>query len=61
MNESMEKRINLLLDKEEIRALRMRYSQLLDGGQTDRMGEVFTEDAEVKVTVGSMKGLAEIK
>lgn len=55
------KRINALLDREEIRALRLRYSQLLDGGQADRMGEVFTEDAEVKVTVGSMKGLTEIK
>lgn len=54
-------RINALLDREEIRALRLRYSQLLDGNQAERMGEVFTEDAEVKVTVGAMKGLAEIK
>lgn len=54
-------RINALLDQEEIRALRLRYSQLLDGGYAERMGEVFTEDAEVKVTVGSMKGLPEIK
>ncbi|MDW6002885.1 nuclear transport factor 2 family protein [Vibrio mangrovi] len=54
-------RINALLDREEIRELRLRYSQLLDGGQAERMGEVFTEDAEVKVTVGTMKGLAEIK
>ncbi len=55
------KRINDLLDREEIRALRLRYSQLLDGGLAEKMGEVFTEDAEVKVTVGSMKGLTEIK
>ncbi|WP_456297060.1 nuclear transport factor 2 family protein [Vibrio sp. AK197] len=54
-------RIHQLLDREEIRALRLRYSQLLDGGQAERMGEVFTEDAEVKVTVGSMKGLEAIK
>lgn len=54
-------RINDLLDREEIRALRLHYSQLLDQGQAERMGEVFTEDAEVKVTVGSMKGLDEIK
>ncbi len=54
-------RINALLDREEIRNLRLRYSQLLDSNQADRMGEVFTEDAEVKVTVGSMKGLTEIK
>ncbi|TNI66992.1 nuclear transport factor 2 family protein [Aeromonas media] len=54
-------RINALLDREEIRALRLRYSQLLDGNQADRMDEIFTEDAEVRVTVGVMKGLAEIK
>ncbi|MFM2481246.1 nuclear transport factor 2 family protein [Celerinatantimonas sp. YJH-8] len=55
------KRINALIDREEIRALRLLYSRLLDSDQAERMGEVFTEDAEVKVTVGSMKGLAEIK
>ncbi|WP_319497569.1 nuclear transport factor 2 family protein [uncultured Cohaesibacter sp.] len=54
-------RINALLDREEIRALRLHYSALLDGGKADRMGEVFTTDAEVKVTVGSMSGLEEIK
>lgn len=54
-------RIQNLLDREEIRALRLHYSQLLDSGKTERMDEVFTEDAEVKVTVGSMKGLKEIK
>lgn len=54
-------RIHALLDKEDIRALRQHYSTLLDGGLSERMGEVFTEDAEVKVTVGSMKGLAAIK
>lgn len=53
-------RVNALLDREEIRALRLHYSQLLDGNQADRLGEVFTEDAEVRVTVGTMKGLAEI-
>ncbi|MCG9697668.1 nuclear transport factor 2 family protein [Shewanella sp. Isolate11] len=55
------KRINALLDREEIRQLRIRYSQLLDQGQAEKMEQVFTEDAEVKVTVGSMKGLAAIK
>ncbi|WP_036107896.1 nuclear transport factor 2 family protein [Mangrovibacter sp. MFB070] len=54
-------RIHTLFDREEIRALRLRYSQLLDGGLAERMGEVFTEDAQVTVTVGSMNGLAEIK
>lgn len=58
--EHQQKRIDALLDKEDIRALRHHYSELLDSGEADRMGEVFTRDAEVKVTVGSMKGLAEI-
>lgn len=54
-------RLNALLDREEIRALRLLYSQLLDSGESERMGEVFTQDAQVIVTVGSMNGLAEIK
>lgn len=54
-------RIAALLDREEIRALRLHYSALLDGGAAERMDEVFTEDAEVKVTVGSMTGLDEIR
>ncbi|WP_108260665.1 nuclear transport factor 2 family protein [Mangrovicoccus ximenensis] len=56
-----EDRIAALLDREEIRALRLLYSALLDGGEAGRMGEVFTEDAEVAVTVGAMTGLGEIK
>ncbi len=55
------KRIQQLLDREEIRELRLRYSQLLDNGQAELMDEVFTQDAEVEVTVGSMKGLDAIK
>lgn len=54
-------RINTLLDREEIRSLRLHYSALLDGGEAHRMGEVFTTDAEVKVTVGAMQGLPEIQ
>ncbi|SEG08559.1 nuclear transport factor 2 family protein [Marinobacterium lutimaris] len=54
-------RINALLDKEAIRELRQHYSFLLDTNNAQRMGEVFTEDAEVKVTVGSMIGLDAIK
>ncbi len=30
-------RVNALLDREEIRALRLHYSQLLDGNQADRL------------------------
>jgi hypothetical protein len=50
-----------MLDREDIRTLRLLYSALLDGNAADRMEEVFTEDAEVTVTVGTMKGLDEIK
>ena len=61
MDTRREDRISAMLDREDIRALRQHYSALLDGNQADRMGEVFTDDAEVIVTVGSMKGLDEIK
>lgn len=54
-------RIAALIDRDDIRALRLRYSTLLDGGETECLDEVFTEDAEVKVSVGSMKGLPQIK
>ena len=59
-SENQQRRIEALLDKEEIRQLRQRYSELLDSGEADKMGEVFTEDAVVKVTVGSMEGLPAI-
>lgn len=61
LNETDSQRILELLDREEIRSLRLHYSALLDSGQAERMGEVFTQEAEVKVTVGSMQGLDEIK
>lgn len=54
-------RIAAMLDREEIRALRLHYSTLLDSGAAERMDEVFTADAEVVVTVGSMRGLDEIR
>ena len=54
-------RINDFLNREAIKELRIRYSALLDGGDTDRLGEVFTDDAELRVTVGAFRGLAEIK
>ena len=61
INETQSARLLALLDKEEIRALRLRYSELLDGGKAEQLDEVFTADAEVKVTVGSMQGLPAIK
>lgn len=50
-----------LLEYEEIRQLRQRYSELLDGGRTSDLDKVFTKDAIVSVTVGEMKGLEQIK
>lgn len=61
LSNEMQQRLSELLDREAIRELRLRYSHLLDSGQAERMDEVFTKDALVKVTVGSMQGLSEIK
>eukprot|EP00003_Mantamonas_plastica_P032214 TRINITY_DN8672_c0_g2_i1.p1 TRINITY_DN8672_c0_g2~~TRINITY_DN8672_c0_g2_i1.p1 ORF type:complete len:152 (+),score=15.26 TRINITY_DN8672_c0_g2_i1:521-976(+) len=59
-NETQLKCIAEFLDKEDIRTLRQRYSELLDSGEAEKMGEVFTDDAVVKVTVGRMVGLPAI-
>lgn len=59
-NERQQRSIQTLLDDYAIRQLRLRYSELLDSGEADKMGEVFTEDAVVSVTVGKMEGLAAI-
>ncbi|SBS31746.1 hypothetical protein MAQ5080_02054 [Marinomonas aquimarina] len=61
MNTEQTNKLMALIDREEIRNLRLRYSELLDTGAAEQMGEVFTDDAVVKVTVGSMEGLAQIK
>ena len=58
---SSDKRLQSLLDREEIRNLRQHYSHLLDSNQAERMGEVFTTDAQVSVTVGTMTGIDAIK
>lgn len=54
-------RLAALLDVEEIRHLRMRYSHALDSGDIDALDRVFAVDALVVVTVGAMKGLDMIK
>ena len=56
-----ERKLLDLLEKEEIRTLRLNYSQLLDSGQIHKMEEVFTSDARVEVTVGEMNGIEQIK
>lgn len=57
----MQDKIQALLDKDEIRDLRIRYSHLLDGNRIDELDQVFAEDAVVEVTVGRMEGLEAIK
>ncbi|MGI9624332.1 MAG: nuclear transport factor 2 family protein [Acidimicrobiales bacterium] len=38
-------RLRRLLDEDEIRKLRLLYSQLMDAGRIDELAEIFTEDA----------------
>ena len=54
-------RIAALLEVEEIRQLRLRYSASLDSGDIDGLDQVFAPDATVTVTVGTMTGLPAIK
>ncbi|MCJ9720371.1 nuclear transport factor 2 family protein [Agrobacterium sp. SHOUNA12C] len=56
-----DERIQKLLDIEEIRNLRVLYSHYLDSANVQQLGRVFTEDAVVNVTVGSMRGIEEIR
>ncbi|MHC1479428.1 nuclear transport factor 2 family protein [Frateuria aurantia] len=57
----LDARITALLDVEAIRALRLLYSRCLDSGDIEGLDQVFTIDAELTVTVGTMKGLPAIK
>ncbi|MBB3386203.1 MULTISPECIES: nuclear transport factor 2 family protein [unclassified Rhizobium] len=50
-----------LLDIEEIRSLRIRYSHVLDSGKVEGFHNVFADDAVVAVTVGKMEGIEAIK
>lgn len=50
-----------LLDIEEIRALRVRYSNVLDTRNVEGFHDVFTDDAVLSVTVGDMTGVEAIK
>jgi ketosteroid isomerase-like protein len=56
-----DQRIQTLLDIEDIRNLRVLYSHYLDSANIQGLGNVFTEDAIVEVTVGSMRGIDEIR
>ena len=41
ISDTQSARLLALLDKEEIRALRLRYSELLDSGNAEQLDEVF--------------------
>lgn len=57
----MEDKLQALLDREAIRALRIRYSSHLDRNTIGKLDEVFSSDAVVEVTVGRMEGLDAIR
>lgn len=59
--DNMNEQLQRLLDTEEIRALRVRYSDVLDTGKVEGFDDVFTGDAVLSVTVGDMEGLDAIK
>ena len=58
---SKEHQLQRLLDTEDIRALRVRYSNVLDTRQVEGFHDVFTDDAVLSVTVGDMEGIEAIK
>ncbi|WCT74442.1 nuclear transport factor 2 family protein [Sphingomonas naphthae] len=57
----LDPRLAALLDREEIRELRLRYSRCLDSGDFDAFDSVFAADARVIVTVGEMQGTEAIE
>lgn len=61
MTSSQEQHLQRLLDTEDIRALRVRYSNVLDTRQVEGFHDVFTDDAVLSVTVGDMAGIEAIK
>lgn len=50
-----------LLNREDIHQLRIDYSNFLDSNNIDLLDQVFSKDAIVQVTVGTMKGIENIK
>lgn len=58
---TQDERLQKLLDLDEIRTLRVRYSHVLDSGKVEGFDDVFTQDAVLAVTVGQMEGLDAIK
>lgn len=57
----MSTELALLLDREEIKNLRVRYAHALDGNNIQDLDQVFSQDAVVEVTVGKMEGIDAIR
>jgi hypothetical protein len=57
----MESATQRLLDREEIRDLRILYAHHLDSNNIQALDQVFSADAVVEVTVGKMEGIDAIR
>ena len=53
----MDIQLKALLDREEIRNLRILYAHHLDSNNIAALDQVFSADAVVEVTVGKMQGI----
>ena len=49
--EEIEKRVKALEDLEDLKKLHREYMDLMDNLQYDRVPDLFTEDATVKITI----------
>jgi len=57
----MSTEVKSLLDREEIKDLRVLYAHHLDGNNIEDLDQVFSDDAVVEVTVGKMEGIDAIR
>lgn len=57
---SIDKRLVNMINIEEIRQLRIKYSHHLDNNNMAGLHDIFSVNASLKVTVGEMKGIDEI-
>lgn len=61
MTASNADKLQMLLDIEEIRNLRILYSHRLDGNRLESLDEVFTQDAIVETTMGLSRGIDRVR
>jgi len=57
----MSNELKSLLDREEIKNLRVLYAHHLDSNNIEDLDQVFSDDAVVEVTVGRMEGIGAIR